>query len=110
MRLERTIRHCEECGVEFIGLPRQKLCPMHLLEHTRACQRDVRKYRKYRGLCYDCGRPVEEGKTRCSKCLAKIRAAYRKKNPPRDESRRGRSEKESTVIISRDGGFDNEND
>ena len=74
---ERALVTCEECGVEFFGKPKQRFCPMHLREHHRENLRRERERKKKRGRCYDCGRPVEPGKSRCAACLAKNREHYK---------------------------------
>lgn len=73
---ERCIRTCSECGVAFIGGPKETLCPMHKRERRLQKRKDYRAYYKNRGRCYDCGKPVVEGKTRCADCLEKHRKWY----------------------------------
>ena len=75
----REVKRCAECGVEFIGDLGAKLCPMHEREMRLKMRRETRKYYKQQHMCYDCGRPVEPGKTRCPKCLEKHRRYYNKK-------------------------------
>ena len=74
----RRLTTCESCGVEFFGEIGEKLCPMCARERRLAMQRGYRKYYKERGWCYDCGKPVLEGRARCADCLAKHRNAYKK--------------------------------
>ena len=76
MRLERTIRTCEECGVEFIGKPRQRFCPMCLHEHYLQAKRRLRNWLVENGWCVDCGRKAAEGRVRCESCLEKCRSLY----------------------------------
>lgn len=48
-------------------------------EHNAKC--NARKERlKAAGLCVDCRRPVENGRTRCGICLAKDRARHKQQN------------------------------
>ncbi len=74
---EMTLIICEECGVEFFGNPHQQYCPMHLREHSRENRRRIRERDKKRGRCYDCGRPVAPGKSRCEACLERNRERYK---------------------------------
>lgn len=76
--MTREVRHCVECGVEFMGTPRERLCPMHKREHILASRRLYREYLKQGGWCYDCGAPVENGRTRCPDCLKKYRERRKK--------------------------------
>jgi hypothetical protein len=70
---------CAACGVEYIGRLGEKLCPMCERERRLARRKHARQYYKQRGWCYDCGRPVAPGKSRCEKCLEKHRNFYNKK-------------------------------
>ena len=79
MRYQRRVKICEECGVAFIGEHNAKLCPMHEREKRLGKRKDSRAYYKKKGWCYDCGKPVAEGRTRCENCLEKHRNWYNKK-------------------------------
>ena len=71
--MKKIIRKCQDCGAVFIGPPKKLFCPMCTREHNLRSRRNLRKWYKENGWCYDCGRPVEPGKTRCAECLKKYR-------------------------------------
>ena len=79
MKTDRVVRYCAECGVEFLGKPKQRFCPMHLHEHYLQSKKRHREWHKENGWCYDCGKEAAPGHTRCSECLKKLRDSYNRR-------------------------------